>query len=255
MRAQMAWIGIAMLAWVFAAPWPAGAQSALGQSVLGQSAPAVKPPVVAAPASPSHAKPVHKKATVKHPEGKPAHPAGKPQPKPVVAPAAGVPAPVVAPVAPAADAPPPGPQFVKGSVTGFVLPRFAALKSDKVNMRAGPGTRYQIDWLYQRPYLPVRIEREFDVWRLVVDSEGVKGWVHSANLTGRRSFEIIGAERALRGSASADASVVARLMPGVVGHIVACEANAGWCRVESGGYEGWLQREDFWGTFPGEAVP
>ena len=53
-----------------------------------------------------------------------------------------------------------------------------------------PG-RYPIDWVYQRRDLPVQIEREFEVWRLISDQDGIRGWVHQATLTGRRGFVVI----------------------------------------------------------------
>ena len=134
------------------------------------------------------------------------------------------------------------------------MPRFAALKTDEVNLRTGPGTRYPIDWVYKRRDLPVQIEREFEAWRLVADSEGVKGWVHQATLTGRRSFVLTGGEHVLRADGSDLAGAVARLKPGVVGRLRACEASALWCQVQVGEYRGWLKRDAFWGIFPGEAV-
>ncbi|GBQ13343.1 SH3 domain-containing protein [Swaminathania salitolerans] len=80
----------------------------------------------------------------------------------------------------------------KGTNTGLPLPRFAAMRADKVYMRKGPGQRYPIEWVYHRRGLPVEIEREFDVWRLVEDSDGMKGWVHQATLVGQRTFVIPG---------------------------------------------------------------
>lgn len=80
----------------------------------------------------------------------------------------------------------------KGSVTGMPLPRFASLRADEVNWRAGPGSRYPIQWVYHRRGMPVQILREFDVWRLIADVSGNKGWVHQATLVGRRSFIIAG---------------------------------------------------------------
>ncbi|MBB2204121.1 SH3 domain-containing protein [Gluconacetobacter takamatsuzukensis] len=91
----------------------------------------------------------------------------------------------------AAPAGPPAPTD-KGAITGLPLPRFAALRADEVNMRSGPGQRYPIEWVYHRRDLPVKIEREFDVWRLVEDSDGQKGWVQQATLVGTRSFVIPG---------------------------------------------------------------
>ncbi len=80
----------------------------------------------------------------------------------------------------------------KGSVTGLPLPRYAALRSDEVNMRAGPGQRFPILWVYHRRGMPVRIEREFDVWRLVEDQTGQKGWMQQATLAGGRDFLVPG---------------------------------------------------------------
>ena len=130
--------------------------------------------------------PAHKATPVVRPHGA-THPQ-KPPPKPPAA------APAPQPPAP----PPPEPpkpteaETAKGSNTGLPLPRFAALRSDEVNLRAGPGTRYPIEWIYKRRELPVQIQREFEVWRLVQDPDGIKGWVHQATLTGRRSFIVTG---------------------------------------------------------------
>jgi SH3-like domain-containing protein len=139
-------------------------------------------------------------------------------------------------------------------VTGLPLPRWASLRSDDVNLRAGPGTRYPVDWVYRRRDLPVEIEREFEVWRLIRDQDGVRGWVHEATLVGRRSFVVLGSERVLRAAAADDAAPVARLEPGVVGRIRDCAAGKPWCEMQVGEYRGWLKRDEVWGTYPDEAV-
>lgn len=89
------------------------------------------------------------------------------------------------PATPAEDA-------TKGAVTGQPLPRYAALRADEVNLRAGPGRRFPILWVYHRRGMPVRIEREFDVWRLIEDSTGQKGWVQQATISGGRDFLVPG---------------------------------------------------------------
>ena len=164
------------------------------------------------------------------------------------------PKPVAVQPAPAKPAPPPVPADV-GTNTGLHLPRYASLKSDDVNMRVGPAERYPVIWTYKRRELPVKIEREFDIWRLVEDMDGVKGWVHQATLTGRRTFVVTGlADRTMRADASETADAVAILKPGVVGRIKSCEAAKDWCQVQVADYRGWLQRADIWGVDPGEAV-
>lgn len=84
------------------------------------------------------------------------------------------------------------PEPPKGTVTGLPLPRYASLRADEVNMRAGPGRRFPILWVYHRRGMPMRIEREFDVWRLVEDPTGQKGWVQQATISGGRDFLIPG---------------------------------------------------------------
>jgi len=155
---------------------------------------------------------------------------------------------------PKKPAPPPLPADI-GSNTGMHLPRFAAIKTDEVNMRSGPGERYPVLWTYKRRDLPVKIEREFDIWRLVEDMDGIKGWMQQGTLTGRRSFVITGTEdRTMRADANDTADAVAVLKPGVVGRIRACDAAKDWCQVQVQDYRGWLKRSDFWGTDPGEAI-
>lgn len=134
------------------------------------------------------------------------------------------------------------------------LPRFASLRSDEVNMRVGPGSRYRIEWVYKRRDLPVEIEREFDVWRWVQDPDGNKGWVHQATLMGRRNFIVQKVDATLRAEPSDSAAPVAVLKPGVIGRIRACDATADWCNVQAGGYRGFLRRSQFWGILPGESV-
>ena len=134
-----------------------------------------KPPPVVKPRGPTHAQKPPSKTKRAAPTA-----------------AAPAPAPAPAPPSPPAEPAKPAASDSKGSATSLPLPRFAALRSDEVNLRAGPGTRYPIEWVYKRRELPVQIQREFEVWRLVQDPDGIKGWVHQATLTGRRSF-IVGA--------------------------------------------------------------
>lgn len=112
----------------------------------------------------------------------------------------------------------------KGSVTGLPLPRFAAFRADEVNLRAGPGQRYPIEWVYHRRGLPVKIEREFDVWRLVEDADGQKGWVHQATLVGTRTFVIPG--QPVQGDArqagqpsEKETDVIGRADSRIIGHV------------------------------------
>jgi SH3-like domain-containing protein len=196
---------------------------------------------------PKSARPA-KAPPVVHPHGV-THAQKPPPQKPAATPPATPPPPVAAEPPKQAE-----PEAAKGSNTGLPLPRFAALRSEEVNLRAGPGTRYPIDWIYKRRDLPVEILREFEVWRLVQDPDGIKGWVHQATLTGRRSYIVAGGDATLRRDPQDTARAEAVLKPGVIGHIRSCAANSDWCQVQAGDYRGYLKRSQFWGALPGEVV-
>ena len=66
--------------------------------------------------------------------------------------------------------------------SGLPIPRFVALRSDKVFLRSGPGLRYPKVWIYQRRNMPMEVVSEFDTWRKVRDWEGSEGWVHQSLL-------------------------------------------------------------------------
>ena len=63
---------------------------------------------------------------------------------------------------------------------------------------------------------------------------------------------ISGEIRTLRQTPDAEARVILRAEPGVIGELLDCDGD--WCRVEIDGRRGWLQRGEFWGVLPDEAV-
>lgn len=137
-----------------------------------------------------------------------------------------------------------------GRSTGLAVPRFVSLADDEVNLRYGPGRDFPIRWIYQREGLPVTIIDEFDVWRQIRDHEGEEGWIHQSLLSGQRRMLITGDIRGLRRRPGANARVLLRAEPGVIGDLVECERE--WCRVEIDGRRGWLARDEFYGVLPDE---
>jgi len=133
-----------------------------------------------------------------------------------------------------------------GRETGLEVPRFVSLSSNKINVRAGPGRRYPIKWIFQRQNLPVKIIAEFDTWRKIKDHEGIEGWVHQRMLSGRRWVFILGENVTIYRERSLTAQGVARLEPGVMARLE--DISGDWCLVEAGSYTGWLLKSDVWGT-------
>ena len=135
--------------------------------------------------------------------------------------------------------------------TGLPLPRFASLRTKEVNLRTGPGTRFPIDWVFVRQGLPVEITAEYDIWRRVKDSQGTEGWVHKAELIGKRSALVTGSARDLYRRDDPTTAVLAHLEVGSVGQLLGCSIE--WCKVKFGGIKGYLRKTDFWGAYPNES--
>ncbi len=146
----------------------------------------------------------------------------------------------------------PGPGV--GAVTKLPVPRFVSLRTNEVNLRAGPGFQYPVNWIYERAGLPVEIIGEFDVWRQVLAPDGGTGWVHMATIRARRTFIITVQQAVLRRSPSPDAAPEAYLQKGVSGVLISCDRTSDFCKAAAGHSTGYLAREDFWGVFPGEMV-
>ena len=70
--------------------------------------------------------------------------------------------------------------------SGFAIPRFLTLKSNKVNVRTGPSSDHDVAWIFQRKGMPVEVTAEFENWRKIRDSEGSEGWILQQMLSGRR---------------------------------------------------------------------
>lgn len=133
-----------------------------------------------------------------------------------------------------------------------VLPRFASLRSDEVNLRVGPGRNYPIKWVLTKKGLPVEIIAQFEHWREVREPLGSRGWIQERMLTGERNVMITGAVRTLRSAPSAASAAIARAEPGVVAKLLECRP--GWCRIGAGRQTGWIRREAIFGVLPNETV-
>jgi SH3-like domain-containing protein len=130
--------------------------------------------------------------------------------------------------------------------------RFVSLRSNEINVRAGPGTRYPIAWVFVRQGLPVEIVGEFDNWRKIRDMGGAEGWIHQNLLSRYRTAIVIGGSRTFLRNPKVGAVPVAVAEAGVIAQVLQCR-NA-WCRLQAGGHTGWLPRIYVWGVYPDEEI-
>lgn len=152
--------------------------------------------------------------------------------------------------------------------SGLPLPRFVSLKSNRVNLRKGPGTEYPTTWVFRRAGWPLEVIEELEGWRQVRDADGTTGWMLQSFLSGRRTalvrpWDLAAAsgtqgagskqaQVALRDDESATSPTVALLEVGVVAGINSC--NGKWCHVTVGDYRGWIEQKALWGVYAGERI-
>lgn len=140
------------------------------------------------------------------------------------------------------------------TTSGLPVPRYVSLKSDHVNVRAGPTKDHDVAWVYTKSGLPVEITAEFENWRRVRDSEGSEGWVYHSLLSGKRTAVVTMKRKdelaSLHDSADPQSAVAARLQAGVVAQVKRCKG--GWCRVTGNGFDGWIEQQRLWGVYADE---
>ena len=142
------------------------------------------------------------------------------------------------------------------SVSGLPVPRYVSLKSDHVNVRAGPTKDQDVSWIYTRAGLPVEVTAEYENWRRVRDSEGSEGWVYHSLLSGRRTAVVTMKNKddlaPLYERADSSSAIAARLQAGVLAQVKRC--NNGWCRVTGNGFDGWVEQQRLWGVYADEKL-
>ena len=145
---------------------------------------------------------------------------------------------------------------IQGKETGLPLPRFVSLKAKRTNMRVGPSFDHRISWVFVKPGVPVEVIQEFEVWRLIRDSEFQEGWVHKALLSSNRVAIVApwskDAYVDMHKAPLRNAAKTAKLQSGVYAEIVNCEDS--WCQLEGVNYAGWVPAEQLYGVYPGEKV-
>ncbi|WP_321343805.1 SH3 domain-containing protein [Breoghania sp.] len=138
--------------------------------------------------------------------------------------------------------------------SGLPVPRFVSLKSDRVNVRRGPGRDHEVVWTFVRAGLPLEIVQEFENWRRIRDWEGSEGWVFHSLLSGRRTALVKPWDKSgtvpLRASPSSNADIVGELEPNVLASVAEC--GKGFCRVSGQDWAGWVDQTLLFGVYPDE---
>jgi SH3-like domain-containing protein len=154
-----------------------------------------------------------------------------------------------------------GPAASAPGASGLPVPRYVSLKSDRVNMRNGPGTDYPTAWVYRRAGLPLEVIKEYEGWRQVRDADGAAGWVLQSFLSGRRTALVLPWELkagtaapkvALRYDDSERSRAVAMVEAGVIANVGSCDGR--WCHVTIEKFHGYIEQKKLWGVYEGEVI-
>ncbi|MBE6467176.1 MAG: hypothetical protein E7004_01100 [Alphaproteobacteria bacterium] len=135
------------------------------------------------------------------------------------------------------------------------LPRFVSLRSETVNARSGPGTKYPIDWVYMQKSAPVEIIAEFENWRRIRDWQGSESWVLVQLLSRKRFVKVITpGENNLYAKDNLKSKIIARIEDDVIGEIKKCPADNTFCLIAFNNFEGWMPRQNLYGIYPDEII-
>ena len=139
--------------------------------------------------------------------------------------------------------------------SGLQLPRMVSLRSNTINGRSGPDTKYPIEWVYKQKGAPVEIVNEYGLWRKIKDWEGSESWVHKSMLSGRRFVKVMTpGENNIYNNDDYQAKVIAKVEDGVIGEIKKCRKGNAFCLIQFGTVEGWVPKNILFGVYEDENI-
>jgi len=123
--------------------------------------------------------------------------------------------------------------------------KFLSLKNNEVNLRQGPSFEYPIKFIYKKKYLPIEVLDESETWRKIRDFENNSGWIHTSQLSKKKTAINIKNNSVLYKKPTIFSKPIAKLEIGRLVLIKKCKAK--WCKISSGGFSGWVYKNSLWG--------
>ena len=122
---------------------------------------------------------------------------------------------------------------------------FLSLKNNEVNLRQGPSFEYPIKFIYKKKYLPIEVLDESETWRKIRDFENNSGWIHTSQLSKKKTAICIKNNSVLYKKPTIFSKPIAKLEIGRLVLIKRCKVK--WCKISSGGFSGWIYKNSLWG--------
>jgi SH3-like domain-containing protein len=123
--------------------------------------------------------------------------------------------------------------------------QMVSIDRPEVNMRSGPGTKYDALWMLSQGY-PLRVIGRKGNWYHVRDFENDKGWVYRP-LTGKKRYHIVKAEVVnIRSGPSTKNRIVGKTYYGEL--LRTLDRRKRWVKIRhESGLVGWVSRNRLWG--------
>ena len=122
---------------------------------------------------------------------------------------------------------------------------YLTLRNEKVNLRQGPSLDHPIKLVYKKKFLPVLVIDKSYNFRKIIDHENNSGWIHISQLSKKKSAINTKNYLLIFKKPTIYSKPIARLELGRLVLIKKC--NLKWCKITSGKYSGWIEKNYLWG--------
>jgi SH3-like domain-containing protein len=134
--------------------------------------------------------------------------------------------------------------------TALAHGQMLSVDGENVNLRSGPGTKYQVKWEYGKGF-PLKVISKKGDWVKVTDFENDSGWIYKPLLSKKghmivKAFKDKNKRVNIRSGPGTHYKVVGKAYYGVVFETL--EQQNGWAKVRhESGLVGWIKRTLVWG--------
>lgn len=128
--------------------------------------------------------------------------------------------------------------------SSICLGKMASVGKNKVNVRSGPGTNYEVLWQVHNDY-PVKILEKKGDWVKTVDYEKDIGWIHRSLLSEVQTVIVIKDKVNIRGGPGTNHKAIFQAENDVIFQLVDRKEN--WLKVRYEDRVGWIRKDLVWG--------
>ena len=124
---------------------------------------------------------------------------------------------------------------------------YASLRSNKTNVRTGPGRDYPVKFTFKARGIPLRVISEYDNWSEIRDYEGQSGWIIKTLLTKRRTLMVRTTQDyvSMYSKNNTKSKVILHLENNVIGSYIKCLDE--WCKIKIDNQRGWVEKSNLYG--------